>query len=112
LFTGSLNAALSTTARARPLVCPVTAVLTASTISATTEFCDPVHWYSAPRSLHASSAPYCVGVKNGLVVTWQTNVNFHLGVLGKLPAVPLPAPAFDGSSLEHAESRALARGMR
>ena len=30
--------------------------------------------------------PYWVGVKNALSVTWLTNVNFHLGVVGKLPA--------------------------
>ena len=30
--------------------------------------------------------PYWVGVKNELSVTWFTNVNFHLGVVGKLPA--------------------------
>ena len=47
----------------------VTAVFVAFTISATIESFDPVHWNSAPNNLHASSAPYCVGVKNGFVVT-------------------------------------------
>src|ERR687886_881930 len=62
----------------------------ALTISDTIESFDPVHWYVVPRSLLASSAPYWVGVKNGLVVTWQTKTNFHFGVLGKLP---IPAAA-------------------
>src|SRR5688500_13864040 len=86
--TGARNAALSTTATARPSALELMAVLVASTISATTELTDPVHWDSQPSSLHASSAPYCVGVKNGFVVTWHTNTNFHLGVCGKLPIVP------------------------
>src|SRR5262245_30726991 len=106
LSTGDLNAALSTTASAMPLACELTAVLVASTISATTEFCEPVHWYEAPSSLHASSAPYWVAVKNGFVVTWQTNANFQLGVVGKLPTAPVPEPVL--LSLEHALSRALA----
>src|SRR5918998_6364397 len=68
-----------------PSVLADTAVLVASTISTTTELTEPVHWYWTPSSLHASSAPYWVGVKNGFVVTWQTKPNFHDGVLGKLP---------------------------
>src|SRR3954470_13909140 len=83
--TGALNADLSTTAMARPSALPLIAVLVALTISATTEFCDPVHWYEQPSSLHASSAPYWVGVKNGLVVTWLTKTNFQFGVFGKFP---------------------------
>ena len=35
--------------------------------------------------------PYWVGVKNELSVTWFTNVNFHLGVVGKLPAAAAAA---------------------
>jgi hypothetical protein len=31
--------------------------------------------------------PYCVGTKNGLVVTWLTNTKFHLGWLGKFPSL-------------------------
>src|SRR4029079_2571879 len=68
--TGALNADLSTTAIASPSALPLIAVLVAVTISAHSEFCEPVHWYEQPSSLHASSAPYWVGVKNGLVVTW------------------------------------------
>src|SRR3954470_7525233 len=88
LSTGLRNAFLSTTASARPSALALIAVLVASTISATTEFCDPVHWYSQPSNLAASAAPYWVGVKNGLVVTWQTKTNFHFGVFGKLPTAP------------------------
>src|SRR3954471_24807002 len=83
--TGALNADLSTTAMARPSALPEIAVLVAFTISATTEFCDPVHWNEQPSSLHASSAPYWVGVKNGLVVTWLMKTNFQFGVFGKFP---------------------------
>ncbi len=83
--TGALNAVLSTTAMARPSALPLIAVLVALTISATTEFCEPVHWYEQPSSLQASSAPYWVGVKNGLVVTWLMKTNFQFGVFGKFP---------------------------
>ena len=55
----------------------------------TLESFEPVHWYEAARSAQASAAPYCVGVKNGFVVTWLTNTNFHFGVSGKSPT-PLP----------------------
>jgi len=34
-------------------------------------------------------------VKNELSVTWLTKVNFHLGVLGKLPAAAAVADAVD-----------------
>jgi hypothetical protein len=36
-------------------------------------------------------------VKNELSVTWHTNVNFHLGVVGKLPAAADAVP--DGAAL-------------
>jgi hypothetical protein len=65
---------------------------------------DPVHWYEQPSSAHASAAPYWVGTKNGLVVTWLTNTNFHFGVVGKFP-IP-PAALVDDD--EHAASRAAA----
>src|SRR5690348_4948273 len=68
---GPRKAFLSTTATAIPSARPLTPVLIASTISDTIESLDPVHWNELPSSLQASSAPYCVGVKNGLVVTWQ-----------------------------------------
>ena len=41
---------------------------------------------SMPSRAAASWKPYWVGVKNALSVTWLTKVNFHLGVVGKLPA--------------------------
>src|SRR6187551_2134896 len=78
-------------ATAMPSALPDTAASKASTISATTLFSEPVHWYVHPRSAQASAAPYWVGVKKALVVTWFTNTNFHLGWLGKLPSFePLP----------------------
>src|SRR6185437_7874153 len=91
LLTGSLKASLSTTATAIPLAFALIAVFMALTISATIEFCDPVHWNSVPSSADASWAPYWVGVKNGFVVTWQTNTNFHFGVCGN-GNVPGAAP--------------------
>src|ERR687897_2467079 len=106
--TGSLNAALSTTASAIPSALDVTAVFVEFTISATIESFDPVHWNSVPSSLHASSAPYWVGVKNGFVVTWQTKVNFHFGVDGKFPTVPEPLASAVLSSLVQAASRPVA----
>src|SRR6266508_3918675 len=103
LFTGWLNAALSTTAMAMPSALDEIAVLVAFTISATMESLDPVHWKLAPSSAQASWAPYWVGVKNGLVVTWLTNTNFQFGVVGKSPA---PEAWVLGSLLEHAASSA------
>src|SRR3954447_12255466 len=85
LSTGGLNAVLSTTAMAARAALPLIAVLVAWPISATAELAEPVHWYVQPSSLHASSAPYWVGVKNGLVVTWLTKTNFQFGVFGKFP---------------------------
>src|ERR671931_892051 len=88
LFTGALNAALSTTAIAMPSALEEMAVLVAFTISATMESLDPVHWNWQLSSAQASCAPYWVGVKNGFVVTWQTNTNLYLGVFGKFPVAP------------------------
>src|SRR2546423_11008223 len=88
LSTGCLKAVLSTTAMASPSALPEIAALVALTISGTAEVCDPVHWKEQPSRAHASCAPYCVGVKNGLVVTWLTKTNFQLGVLGQCPGPP------------------------
>src|SRR5215211_4770989 len=97
--TGALKAFLSTTARAIPSALAEIAFLVALTISATIESLDPVHWNSQLRRAQASWAPYWVGVKNGLVVTWQTNTNFHFGVEGKSPAAVADAPSLLLSSL-------------
>src|SRR5919109_4724235 len=86
-LTGALKAFLSTTARAIPSALAEIAVLVAFTISATIESLDPVHWKSQLSSAQASWAPYWVGVKKGLVVTWLTKTNFHFGVEGKSPAL-------------------------
>src|SRR3954452_15190833 len=71
-----------------PSAPPVTAVLNALTISLTLLFSEPVHWYEQPSSLHASSAPYFVGTKNGLVVTWLTSTNFSFLLEPKMPPPP------------------------
>src|SRR5918911_1090593 len=103
--TGFLKASLSTTAIARPSALEEMAVLVALTISATIELAEPVHWDEQPSRAQASWAPYCVGVKNGLVVTWLTNTNFQFGVEGKLPC-PLAALAvfFDEQAASSAEA--------
>src|SRR4051812_32973904 len=100
-----------------PSAPPVTAVLNALTISLTLLFSEPVHWYEQPSSLHASSAPYFVGTKNGLVVTWLTKTNFRLPFDPKMPAAGVPldwlvdwALVVDGLLLPpHAEMMAVAR---
>src|ERR671934_1890372 len=86
LSTGALKAFLSVTASAIPSALAEIAELVAFTISPGIESFDPVHWNSQLSSAQASWAPYWVGVKNGLVVTWQTNTNRYLGVEGKSPA--------------------------
>ena len=79
----------------------------ASTISATLESCDPVHCQSQARKLDASVAPYCVGTKKALVVTWLTKTNFHRGVSANGPAPPPspPPPSPSPSSPPHAAAR-------
>ena len=54
-----------------------------------------------PSSAAASVMPYWVGVKNGLSVTWFTNVNFHLGVVREVArgAPPSPTPTPVGAAL-------------
>src|SRR5690348_14488873 len=64
------------------------AVFMALTICDATDVCEPVHWEVQPRMEHASAIPYWVGTKNGLVVTWLTNTNFHSGCFGRLPDSP------------------------
>src|SRR5215217_3135502 len=46
----------------------------------------------ATGSTTETSMPYCVGTKNGLVVTWLTKTKFHSGVFGKLPPDPPDPP--------------------
>ena len=89
---GSLKASRSTRATAIPSALPAIAASKASTISGMSEVSEPVHWNDVPSSAEASSAPYCVGTKNGFVVTWLTNTKSHAGVSGKLPWAPPPPP--------------------
>src|SRR3954447_8811790 len=79
---GPSKALLSVTAMARPAALALMAALVALTILPTSAFWSPVHWKSQLTRAQASSAPYCVGTKNGFVVTWLMNTNFHLGWLG------------------------------
>src|SRR6266508_294638 len=110
-LTGALKAFLSTTASAIPSALAEIAALVAFTISATTASFEPVHWKSQLSSAQASWAPYWVGVKNGLVVTWLTNTNFHLGVEGKSPEPAAAALPPDGSSEPQAASSAEAASV-
>src|SRR5215210_4544705 len=89
---GLLKATGSTTQTAIPSALPEMAVFIASIICETTESSEPVHCDVVPRSACASSMPYCVGTKNGFVVTWLTKTKFHSGVFGKLPPDPPPPP--------------------
>jgi len=101
-----VNAVEEITATAIPPAFALIAAFVADTISGTDEFCDPVHaGLGNPTSAAASAIPYCVGTKNGLVVTWFTNVNFHAGVDGKSPAACCAdaPPVLDD---EHAASNA------
>ena len=66
---------MSISAIAIPSTPAATALFIALTICEMLLESDPVHWYEQPSSLHASAAPFCVGVKNVFVVTWLTNVN-------------------------------------
>src|SRR5215471_1930297 len=88
LATGSSKAVGSVMQTAMPSTFALMAVFIALTISLVMLFSDPVNWKSHPRRAQASSMPYLVGTKNGFVVTWLTNVNFHLGWEGKLPCPP------------------------
>src|SRR5919197_5295948 len=91
LSVGALNAFWSTRQTAMPSALAAIAAFIALTISLTSAVFEPVHWNVVLTSALASSMPYCVGVKNGFVVTWLTKTNLYLGVGGKLPAPPLAA---------------------
>src|SRR5215207_8908627 len=99
LSVGPLNALVSTRQTAMPSALPAMAVFIALTISPTSAVLDPVHWNVVLSSADASSMPYCVGTKNGFVVTWLTKTNLYFGVFGKLPAPALDAAA-PSSSLD------------
>src|SRR5579871_2014031 len=104
--TGVVNAVALITATAMPFAFAEIAAFVALTICGTLELADPVQvGLGMPSSAAASSNPYWVGTKNGLVVTWLMKANFHAGVLGKLPAVFLAAVAVLLEEL-HAASRA------
>src|SRR5207249_5394633 len=81
-FVGPSNAFVSITATAMPAAFAAIAAFMAETISPTSLLAEPVHWYVQLTSAHASAAPYCVGTKNGFVVTWLMKTNFHFGWFG------------------------------
>ena len=89
LLMGATNAVAETTVVAMPGEPAVTAAWKADSMVEFVGWVDraPVQaGVGRPSSAAASAMPYWVGVKNELSVTWFTNVNFHLGVVGKLPA--------------------------
>ena len=89
LLMGATNAAAETTVVAMPGEPAVTAAWKADSMVELVGWVDraPVQeGVGRPSSAAASAMPYWVGVKNELSVTWFTNVNFHLGVVGNLPA--------------------------
>src|SRR6266568_9173084 len=79
---GASKAFASTTATAMPSAFALIAALNAFSISPTTAFTEPDHVYAQLTSAHASAAPYCVGTKNGFVVTWLMNANLNFGWAG------------------------------
>ncbi len=104
-FTGSVKACRSTSEMAIASALAATAVLKELTISEATDVCEPVHCQVQLNRSHASAMPYCVGTKNGLVVTWFTKTNFHGWWLGNLAAVaacadvmPMPLSAASDSA--------------
>jgi hypothetical protein len=66
---GASNADLSTTQTEIPSAFALTAALNALIISPMSAFVDPPQVDVHPRSEQASLIPYCVGTKNGFVVT-------------------------------------------
>src|ERR671918_2840795 len=107
--TGARKAALSTTATSMPSALAEMAALEAFTISATIESLDPVNWKSQFSRAQASWAPYWVGVKNGLVVTWLMKTNRHFGVSGKSPAPAAASPFWLSLLVQAASSAEAAR---
>jgi hypothetical protein len=94
-----LNASRSTSETAIPSAPAAIAASNALTISGISDVSDPVHWKRVPSMADASSIPYCVGTKNGFVVTWFTKTKFQSGVSGKRPTpLPPPPPAAAGSA--------------
>src|SRR5881275_556751 len=85
---GLTNEVADTTVVAMPGEFAVTAALKDCSMVGTVDWVDsaPVQvGVGSPSNAAASAMPYWVGVKNALSVTWQMKVNFHLGVVGKLP---------------------------
>ncbi len=81
-FVGALNALVSMRHTAIPSAFEEIAVFIAETICETSLVSEPVHWCVVLKIAPASSIPYCVGTKNGFVVTWLTKTHFHFGVSG------------------------------
>ena len=91
---GASKAPLSTTQTPMPAALALMAALKALIISPTSALVDPVQVYATSNALAASAAPYCVGTKNGFVVTWLMRANFHFGCLGNTVASePSDAPS-------------------
>ena len=94
LSTGALKACRSTSDTAMASAFAAIAALNEFTISEATDVVEPVHCHVALTRPHASAMPYCVGTKNGLVVTWLTKTNFQLWWSGSLAAAAACAGHF------------------
>ena len=88
---------MSTSATAIPSAWAAIAASKALTISGMSEVSEPVHWDVVPSSAEASSMPYCVGEKNGFVVTWLTKTKFHSRRLREVPGGRRPATRRDAA---------------
>src|SRR3954469_9550223 len=110
---GASKAPLSTTHTAMPAALALTAALKALIISPTSALVEPPQVKPTPSREPASAAPYWVGTKNGFVVTWLMNANFHLGCFGKDDAAPVTAPnALSAPTRAGSESAAPPRAIR
>src|SRR5437879_4334337 len=106
LATASVNAVALVTVVAMPSTLAETAVFSALIMVGMVCWLEsaPVHWMlGMPSSAHASAAPFLVGTKKALSVTWLTKVNFHFGVVGKFPTAP-DAALLDGLELHAARN--------
>src|ERR1700733_445450 len=88
--TGLLNAVGSISVVAIPFALALTALLIELTMSDTLLVDEPVQVYEQPRSLQASAAPFWVGVKKTLVVTWLTITKWYFSLTPKIAAAELP----------------------
>ena len=106
---GALKACGSTIGTAMASALAAMAAFIALTISPTSALAEPVHWEVQSSRAQASSMPYCVGTKNGLVVTWLTNTSFHFGWVGRVAALACCTPPNSANALPAPVTRSMLR---